>query len=438
MKLALFTPLPPAHTEIGNVSARILSVLNGAFDLTVFTETLNFDPQLSASARIIPFTADTINWKDVHLAGLPLYQIGNNVHFHSEIIKVARKNPGIVVLHDLSIHQTVLNMSLLKGLGRWEYYAILEKYGGLESISLAKKVLEEEQPKMHELSTRYPLFQWVVENAIGVVTHNPANTDTIRSYYNGPVLYAPLPMLPASSLQLPIDRCRKNPPYQILIFGFLGSDNRRLIPFLNAFAGSPIKDQFRITIAGKYDKKFIRDHLREAGLKKYVQLKGFVTDEELDHLLKNSDLIPNLRWPSRGESSATQLRIWNFSLPSLVTRTAYYATLPNDAVSFVSPESEEEDIQKHLQSFAHDPESYFAQGVAGNKYLHALHSAESFVENLQSFIPHTNAFSGKLPFQLYGRSLAQTHLREYPDPLARSLLMQRCADEISDWMRDFD
>lgn len=436
MKLALFTPLPPAHTEIGNVSARLIPMLAEHFELTIFSETVKYDPALNKCARIIPFTCDTLDWKAVHLAGTPLYQIGNNFHFHSEIIKAARLNPGIVVLHDLCLHETLLNIALYKGKGRAEYFSMMLRYGGQKGTDLARKLIDLEDSKKHALATEYPLFEAVVENAIGVITHNPANIAHIHTATHAPLQYAPLPYLSSTQIAPPITRSPKpkGQPYDILIFGFLGSDNRRLVPFLEALQASGVTEAYRVTIAGKYDEKLIKQKVRELGLRKKVSFRGFVSDAELDSLLKNSDLVPNFRWPSRGESSATQLRIWNFSLPSLVTHTAYYATLPNEAVSFVDPRNEKEDIIRHLVKFADDPVPYFAKGQYGRSILIREHAIEAFIHRLKTFLPSAAEFAGKIFPLTWSNRLAGSHLDTYPDPEIRKYLKQRCAGEISNWV----
>lgn len=438
MKLALFTPLPPAHTEIGNVSARLIPMLAEHFELTVFSETHKFDPNLNEFARIIPFSCDNLDWKSVHLAGTPLYQIGNNFHFHSEIIKAARLNPGIVVLHDLCLHETLLNIALYKGKGRAEYFSMMVRYGGQKGTDLARQLIDLEDSKKHALATEYPLFEAIVENAIGVITHNPANISHIHTATHAPLQYAPLPYLSSAQIAPKIERSPKpkGQPYEILIFGFLGSDNRRLIPFLQALQASGVKNSYRVTIAGKYDGKLIKRKVKELGLTKHVSFRGFVSDTELDSLLKTCDLVPNFRWPSRGESSATQLRIWNFSLPSLVTNTAYYATLPSEAVSFVDPDNEREDMIRHLVQFAKDPTPYFAKGQYGHSVLIRDHTIEAFIHRLKTFIPGTAQFAGKIFPLTWSNTLAGTHLDNYPDTHMRQYLKQRCASEISNWVTE--
>jgi len=434
MKLSWFTPLPPDHTEIGNYSARMLPSLTSAFDLEIFTETGNWESSLGAYCPVHTFCAANMDWKALNLAGMPVYHIGNNIHFHGEIILAARKCPGIVVMHDLAIHETILNLCLLKGRGRPAYFEILHRYGGEEAEEAGKAFLEQREVDANKLSADFPLFEYVLENAAGIITHNPLNADILERFTPAPILYAPLPYTIRAEMRPEIRRSRRDgEPYRILIFGFLGSTNRRLQPFLEAFSRLLVRDRFSITLAGIYPDAEVKNWIQILGLTRHVNLAGYVTDAALDNLLAESDLAMNLRWPSRGESSATLLRIWNHSLPSLVTDTAFYATLPRDCVSFVRPEHEAEDITMHLQDFAENPEPYFARGLRGRALLESQNSVEAFIESLQDFLPEVEKWRSNVYLLQFGRRLASRHLSTYPDEAARSVLAGKCAGEITTW-----
>ncbi len=108
----------------------------------------------------------------------------------------------------------------------------------------------------------------------------------------------------------------------------------------------------------------------ELGLGRLVSVHGFVAEAaELDAALQRSHLALNLRDPTMGEASASQLRIWQHGLPSLVTDIGWYATLPASTVAKVRRESELADIQMHLAEFLRAPERYREMGQAGRAYV---------------------------------------------------------------------
>ena len=81
-----------------------------------------------------------------------------------------------------------------------------------------------------------------------------------------------------------------------------------------------------------------------------------------------------MRDPSMGEASGSQLHLWQYALPSLVTQRAWYATLPEGTVAFVRPEHEIEDIQRHLTGFLANPEIYRELGRSGRRHVAQRHS----------------------------------------------------------------
>ncbi len=434
MKINWFSPLPPDHTEIANYTARLLPALERKFDTTVWTATNKWNGELNEICRINRFSEKSIDWKTINLGGFPIYHIGNNIHFHGDIIKAARACPGIVVVHDLSVHETVMNLCLYRGHGRAEYFDILYRFGGSKAVDMGKQFLDDQSIDTNTLSEKYPLFEYVLRNARGVITHNPLNARVIRGFSPAPVLYAPLPYVRRTDILPPVVRTEKSEtPYQLVLFGYLGSSNRRLKPFLEAFKECKSRNRFKIVIAGKYREKEVGQWIQDLSLGKHVKPMGFLPEDDLEILLHESDLCINLRWPSRGESSATLLRIWNHSLPSLVTNTDYYSTVPKDAVSMVDPYNEKADIISHLEAFALNPEPYYQKGLAAREHLEREHSTDAFAGFLGDFLPTVEAARGLPQPQAFGKTLARDYFSNYPDPSARDELAKVCAKEVALW-----
>ena len=89
----------------------------------------------------------------------------------------------------------------------------------------------------------------------------------------------------------------------------------------------------------------------------------------MEQKLSTADLAINLRYPSMGEASGSQLQFWDYGLPTLVTRTGWYASLPEGTTAFVRPEHEVEDMQAHLRAFLADPSAFRAMGERGRQSL---------------------------------------------------------------------
>jgi glycosyltransferase involved in cell wall biosynthesis len=208
------------------------------------------------------------------------------------------------------------------------------------------------------------------------------------------VAYAPLPY-PATARPLSAQRALVRPPYRLIVFGYLGL-NRRLEAVLQALADLPCRDQFHLDIFGSLpNRDWLWGLIRALGLKNHVSLHGFVEEARLKAALETAHLAINLRFPTMGEASASQLRIWDHALPSLVSRVGWYATLPADTVAFVDPQREVRDLQQHLLAFAAHPARYAQLGENGRRLLEEQHTPKGYVRCLLELAANTERFHAR-------------------------------------------
>lgn len=104
MKLNWFSPLSPAKTDIANYTFRVLPELTKYVDIVLWTEQTNWDKQLEKYAQVKYYQLNNICWSDINDADLNVYHIGNNAKFHTTIWEISNECPGIVILHDFSLH----------------------------------------------------------------------------------------------------------------------------------------------------------------------------------------------------------------------------------------------------------------------------------------------------------------------------------------------
>jgi glycosyltransferase involved in cell wall biosynthesis len=227
------------------------------------------------------------------------------------------------------------------------------------------------------MAERYPLTGLAVGKPLGTLVHTKEALDAVQAKADWPLAYAALPF-PARA------KSRSNtgdgPPFRLIVFGYLGR-NRRLSSILKALAGLPERKQFRLDIFGSIlnDEEKIRAEIRELKLSGIVTIHGFVPEKKLDAALSASHLAINLRNPTVGEASGSQLRIWSHGVPSLVSTVGWYASLPPTAVGFVRPgENEVSDIQSHLRTLLTNPAGLAEMGRNGLEALRTSHSPEAY------------------------------------------------------------
>jgi glycosyltransferase involved in cell wall biosynthesis len=382
VKLNWFSPLPPAPTDIAHYTARILPALAARADVTLWTNQTKWDRNLERYAPVRSFQHRTISWPEVHRGGLSIYNIGNSGEFHGAIWEICRQNPGVVILHDLCLQHLFAAVYLEQRCDRCEYLAVMQRYYGRQGEKDADDYCNQ------HLSTEYmgwvyPLTHHALENALGVVVHTQPAAETLRIENRWPLTSAPLPYVATPRPRAPR---RGGPPYRLVVLGYLGR-NRRLDQILQALAEFPERDAFRLDIYGRiWDPAAVRARVQKLRLDRYVTLHGFVAEDKLDEALEAAHLALNLRYPSVGEASGGQLRAWDHALPSLVTRTGWYATLPGEAVAFVNPEQEVAELQEHWRTLLADPQRFARMGEAGRRILEREHAPEDYVQTLLDFI----------------------------------------------------
>ena len=383
MKVNWFSPLLPLRTDIAHYTARVLPFLRERAEIRLWTEEENWlAPYHLEAAR---FSPDAPDWRSIQAADVSVYQIGNNSSFHSGIWELSRRHPGIVVLHDECLQHLFAGYYLEKRKQPDVYFEHMRRWYGHQGLEAAAAYLSGKH-STDEMARAYPLTELAIENACGVVVHTVGTYNQLKSKIPCPLAYLDLPYRAAppetfERWQLVRRAACQKKRYRAVLFGYLGP-NRRLNSILQAFAEFPGRSRFELFVYGVSDTAFgqVKNDVTEYGLADTVHLHGYV--EDLDGALAQSDLAFNLRYPTMGESSGTQLRIWDHALPSIVTRTGWYATLPGDSVAFVRPENEVDDIRHHLQSFLDDPPAFAQIGERGRNVLVTRHSPTNYARDL--------------------------------------------------------
>jgi glycosyltransferase involved in cell wall biosynthesis len=334
-----------------------------------------------------------LSWPELNQAAVTFYNIGNNHLFHASIWQVSRQHPGIVVLHDLRVHNFF--ESLYRG--QWRdlagYLAAVQRYYGDDGLRAATEFVNSGTVNIDYMTEHFPLTPLALENSLAVVVHTEEAFAQLEAMRHLPVALASLPRtLPQDSDENHAVLRSAAPPYRLIMFGYMGR-NRRLEAVLEALGNLTERDSFRLDIFGDIaDARALRRLIGKLGLDRLVQLHGYTPETELNKVLKASHLAINLRYPTMGEASGSQLRIWYHALPSLVTEIGWYSSLPRDIVAHVRPDHEPADIQSHLQAFLKNPELFASMGQRGLRRLREQHDPEQYVETILELAGHASEF----------------------------------------------
>jgi glycosyltransferase involved in cell wall biosynthesis/SAM-dependent methyltransferase len=323
MRVAFFSPLPPAKSGIADYSQALLEQLRSMAEVEVFAdETKRFDP-----ARY-----DAI-----------LYQIGNNP-YHAFVYQAALRHPGVAVLHEANLHHLIADITIKRG--DWETYLGEAEYnGGEEALAHARRV------KALEVGPDYeglPMLRRLLEQSRGLIVHSECMVRELREAgFERPIARIPHgAWIPEADRIGYRERLGVDPATPLIgIFGFL-KPYKRIAESLRAFRRLiRIEPRARLILVGEPHPEFPIDRMiHSLGLAAHVRLLGFTPIHDFTGYLAACDIVLNLRFPTVGESSGTLLRALGLGKAVLVSEVGSFCEFPDDVCLKVPVDAREEDL----------------------------------------------------------------------------------------------
>ena len=385
------SPLPPAETDIAHYTARILPELAEQCDLVLWTDAPTWDRSLETHCEVRRLDPDRITPADFARAGqtsggadVLFIHIGNSWVFHSGLLRLARRMPSIIVLHDLALQEMLFESMANHRFPEHTYLSEMERWHGARGRELAQNMLAGRIRPL-DVATQMPGFEITLDKAAAVLAHTPAAYEAAVQA-GMPAYLLDLPFRP-SAQPTPAQRVQDG-PLKLVQFGYIGL-NRRLEQVLEALA--PLREEvdWQFDIMGNvWDPAYLMRRAAEMGIAERVQIHGFVEEPVLDAKLAEAHLVFNLRFPTMGEASGSQLRIWNASAASVVTDLGWYGSLPDEAVFKIPLEQEQAALQTLMRRIAADRSLCTQVGAAGRAQLELRHTPKRYAQGIRHVAEH--------------------------------------------------
>ena len=389
LRIAHFSPLPPAHTGIADYSAELLPALGRLADVTLFVEQPEtVDESLAACFSVYPMGAyGRLRW-DFDMA---VYQMGNS-RFHAAMTEIFRRHPGILVLHDYTLHHFVTSQTLDRD--RFPAYLREMAYArGAAGLRQAREVRTGERPP--------PFFdialnERLVDLSLGVIVHS----DYVRrqlhhgdSAPNGITAETPIEVIPAPIAAYPAasKRSELDWPADTVIFGSFGQVTRekQIERVLRTFARlRETIPHARYLIAGEWAGTGVDLPALIAALDlgDAIYCTGHVaTLTDFAGWIAAADVVVNLRAPTVGETSATALRALAAGRPLIVYDHGWYAALPDTVCLKVAP-LDDTALLDAMTALARDADLRRGLGVRAREYAAETHSPARAAQAYVGFI----------------------------------------------------
>lgn len=424
------SPLPPAETDIAHYTRRILPELAERADVILWTDATSWDPELERICRVRHMDPGTVLPETMRLhgeagdrPGAVFINMGNSWVFHAGLLRLARRIPSVVVLHDLAIQEMCRDAIYNNLLSRKSYLGSMFRWYGEAGRTAARDALDGVSTAA-ELGQTYPGFEIAMDNAAAVLTHTSMATSAVAAHGYIPAYQLDLPF--RASAEARAERPLTG-PLRFVQFGHIGP-NRRLEQVLEALAGMGQNFDFVFDIVGNiWNPDLIRTRCQKLGISGKVHLHGYIPEPDLDALIAQAHLVFNLRHPTMGEASGSQLRIWNAAAASVVTDQGWYHDLPDDTVARIPVEGEIPALQKLMARIAADRGFGQALGIAGRKRLMDRHSPELYADGI---LEVANTFERDARDMLIANS-ARRLLSQGPDISSAAGAMQYKRDRLA-------
>jgi len=403
MRVAFFSPLPPARSGIADYSQALIEHLRPLVELEVFSRgDQAFDP-----ARF----------------DVALYQVGNN-GFHDFVYETALRHPGVVVMHEPNLHHLIADLTIRRG--DWDAYVRECEYqGGEAAREFAERVRKLETGPDYE---GLPMTRRLLESARGVIVHSRFVEEQVRAAgFSGPVGVIPhgawIPEADRHAWRYRLGVDELTP--LIGIFGFL-KPYKRIAESLRAFRRLVrLEPGVKIILVGEPHPDFpIEPMIRSMGLSASARVLGFAPIEDFVGYLAACDIVLNLRYPTVGESSGTLLRSLGLGKAVLVSEVGSFQEFPDDVCLKVPVGPGEEDlIFEYLNLLVSRPEVAQALGAR----------AKAYVAERCNWAAVARQYAGFLEFVVTGKAWEEKNTGMNACATEDNTGTNACATNLQDW-----
>lgn len=384
MRLAYLSPLPPSPTGVADYSAALLHELAREAEIDVFSDGPPALASLGGEARSKARPIHELELLHARYDAV-IGHLGNSPH-HGAIYDTLLRYPGIVVLHDGTLHHFFVDRTLHRGDAPSYLREMAYAHGEAGYDAAVLVVRGAGIFPFYE----FPLIRRAVDRARGVIVHSETVRQAVlkaRPEARVQVIdhFAFLPDPPAKTgevmrreLGLPGDA------FVVASFGQVAPGKRGEIA-LRGFAQFATNAPYaRFIWVGDLTEEYdLRPEVEQLGLKGKVIFTGRVPADDLPNYLAMCDIAVNLRFPTTGEASGAVMRLLAHGKPTLVSNVGWFAELPAEVVVKVDVGSgESEAVAAWLTRLATDPALCSRTGAAAREFAYVRTPARAAHEYL--------------------------------------------------------
>lgn len=339
MKIAYFSPFSPDRSGVSDFSEELVFELAKWCEVDLFTCKPIENQQICKEFRVYEIDEiedDKLRNSYDHL----VYQMGNNKRFHGEILEKFMKYPGILEMHDFSLHH-LLAESTYAVQDYDEYIRIMEYCHGEDGKKVAIRFLKGEICAPWEnQSSRFTVNKHLIDKAKAIIVHSDMAKQMTKGI-NVEKDVITIPLHTTDLLENYTDyssKCKSELGWDadMVVFGSFGyaTKAKRIESILEALGQikSECNLNFKYCIVGQVEGLPIDQLIKKYDLKDEVVITGYTEMDEFKLYMGACDICFNLRYPTQGESSASLHRMLGMGKAIFVTNIGTFQEYPDTAV----------------------------------------------------------------------------------------------------------
>ncbi|GAC1441475.1 MAG: hypothetical protein NVSMB51_21640 [Solirubrobacteraceae bacterium] len=392
-------------------------------------------PDWPSDAPVVDVAADPAALDRLPGYDAVIYNMGNHLAFHREIYEISQLHPGIMLLHDRSLHHFFAGWYITHRRRPDLYRRRMGQLYGERGREVADGVLagREERAWSHPAEVLDHAFaEDVLAGARGAIVHSRSHAASVHARWRGPLCELVLPSYPEqlapSSPPPPLTGRR-------LVVMSTGHVERTkcLERVIEALAQDDVlAGRVQYEIVGPFEphSRYVTElHQLIAvhGLAGTVALRGHQAPASFERRARTADIFVNLRMPNLEGGSASLMGQLPRGRPVLVYDSGCFSEVPDGAVVKVAPGAP---LTGHLHALVDDAALRERIGERARAYAEAC-SVEPYVEGLLEFCERTGRREPLLALaERAGAELGRIGAGALPDAVARvSSELQRLAPE---------
>lgn len=389
MKIAWFTPFK-VESAIGRYSKFAVEALSKYVEVDLF---VSQDSELhETECKVIRFDSRNVE-ELLHKYDLAVYNMGDNAEYHKEIYDVAQCHPGVIISHDICLHNFMRGYYLDYKRVPEQFKLRLKDEFGVDEAGMLWDAGMDAKEYVELDFLKYNFSKNIAKRAFGVIVHSQYHKKYMEQYYRGDMIVVPIlnmnDNLDNLDDSISFHGYKKN-KLHVLTVGNINA-NKRIHSIIEVLGqNAELSEKIDYTIIGaKGDDhyfEYLNDLIDDYNLHSTVNIVGFVGHKELAYYYQGADIISNLRYPAYEGASGSIAEQLAIGKCCMVSDTGVYAEIDDDCVIKIDPHNEIKAIRNILSNILKDSASLEIIGKNAQRYADEVLDRNAYAQKVYRFL----------------------------------------------------